>query len=57
MKNLIGIAAIIAIIAAIIWYEASIWSECLAIIWYEASIWSECLATNSWWYCFRILGH
>jgi len=43
MKNLIGIAAIVTIIAAIIWYEASIWSECLA--------------TNSWWYCFRILGH
>jgi hypothetical protein len=47
MKNLIGLLASTLAIVAMIAF----------IIWYEASIWSECLQTNSWWYCFRILSH
>ena len=25
-------------------------------IWYEVEMWSECRATNTFWYCMRILG-
>lgn len=25
------------------------------LIWYEISVWGECLTTNSWWYCLRII--
>lgn len=24
-------------------------------VWWEASLWSECRATNSFWYCVRVL--
>lgn len=25
------------------------------VVWWEVSIWGECRATNSFWYCVRIL--
>lgn len=25
-------------------------------VWYEVELWQECRATNSWFYCMRVLG-
>lgn len=25
-------------------------------IWYEMTVWRECLADHPWWYCLRIIG-
>jgi len=43
-------------ILALIYYGIPI-ALVVGLIAWEVASWRECLETQSWWYCFRILGN